>query len=298
MHELNSASGLQAGAERRRDDSPAPPEDMRWDGSSFRDQVEPRHVGSAPMGLRREGCDQSVPESRGYGCDSDELAVIQLLDLEDESRRDGSISRPESTSTDDNRFVLVRCQPSSSLTATWFELCEADDQLGQLPTSWGNKIVNVPLLPLVTQSDISFVDDFWREVESSSSEQDDNDNYQLLQAIGASIATAQTDAIARLKLEDQGIEAMAVIVEVVPEAPAGSNGRYTSSQKEKTVPRSSEQREFLRQFVQAEVGSSRTRPSPHDTTSSHKYNRYTTPLNGGRPSPSPAHAPPQFISMF
>ncbi|RDX43203.1 hypothetical protein OH76DRAFT_1422097 [Lentinus brumalis] len=297
MRELNSASGPRPGAQWRRDGSPAPPENMRRDGSILRDQNEPRHVGSAQVEQRRNGSEPTVPESRRDGCNSDEMTVLRLLDIEDETPRDGGVSGPESTLRDEDRLALVLTQQSSSPTTNWYELCEAEDQLGQLPTSWECSTLHVPMLPQVIQSKQSFVDDFWREVESSSSETEDDDDYELQQAIAALIITLQGDSIERLKLEEQGLEAMAVIVEIAPEAPAGRDGRYTSSQKVKSVPRDDTPREFLRQFVQNEAGSSHMRPSSHKTSSRHTKHT-TTPLSGGHPSPSPAHAPPRSPSVF
>ncbi|EIW52097.1 uncharacterized protein TRAVEDRAFT_24776 [Trametes versicolor FP-101664 SS1] len=65
---------------------------------------------------------------------------------------------------------------------------------------------------------------------------------------------------------------MAVIVEVPTsepdQAPAGRDGRFTSEQKAKTVPRDRSQRDFLRQFV-----SQTPEPSGHTTTKSQEASR-------------------------
>ncbi|RDX43295.1 hypothetical protein OH76DRAFT_1458450 [Lentinus brumalis] len=87
---------------------------------------------------------------------------------------------------------------------------------------------------------------------------------------------------------------MAVIVEVATDRedyhqkPQGPEGRYTGEQKGKNVPRTSAQREFLRQFVTRPSASPKPRhlDSPTSPTpaagSSASRRPPTTPLNGGR----------------
>ncbi|KAJ3002424.1 hypothetical protein NUW54_g5853 [Trametes sanguinea] len=90
------------------------------------------------------------------------------------------------------------------------------------------------------------IDEFWHEVESSSS---DVDEYEVDTVLRGPSNTVNS-------IQDPGkrtLQAMAVIVEVsatkLSETPAGRDGRYTAAQKAKAVPREPPQREFLRRFV-------------------------------------------------
>ena len=239
IHNLKSGSGLSPGAERRREGSLDSPTDVRRDGSRRRGSDLPRHIGSAREDLRREGRDPIDPETRRDGSDMDDLAVLKLLDLGDESSPEGHASR---AAIEVSSLALVPRPSSSSKVMNWFDLCNDEDQLGQLPASWGRILHDVPTLPCVEQSEASFVDDFWREVRSSSSDMDSDEDSDWQHATNASIVTTQSKYTQRV-LEPQPLEAMVVVVEVLPEQPAGTDGRYTTTQKIKSVPRSSEQRD-------------------------------------------------------
>ncbi|OJT02036.1 Retrovirus-related Pol polyprotein from transposon 17.6 [Trametes pubescens] len=173
---------------------------------------------------------------------------------------------------------------STSRFPSWFDLCELEDQLGPVPDGWDASI-SLPTLPSVKQMDPSFSDEFWREVESSASEDDD---YDLQLAIRASLTTAAAEG----ELQDRVLQAMAVIVEVksderVPK-PAGHDGRYTSEQKAKEVPRDRSQREFLRQFVsQTPEPSDKPHPKVSATSSTPRATPHA-PRNRASATPRPA----------
>ncbi|KAM5537257.1 hypothetical protein V8D89_008987 [Ganoderma adspersum] len=124
----------------------------------------------------------------------------------------------------------------------WDKLCEAEDQLGPLPPEW--KINN----------------EFWRDYESSASEHEDD---EMQQAIAASITSAQLEARHHDWSNDSedssegNMSAMAVIIEVKTETkpvkPEGPDGWFTSKQKQKSVPRTSEQHEYLRSFTRGDM---------------------------------------------
>ncbi|KAI0746422.1 hypothetical protein C8Q80DRAFT_1271321 [Daedaleopsis nitida] len=114
-------------------------------------------------------------------------------------------------SLDEESAVVLR---SPRLFPSWFDLCNEPDQLGPIPDEWSSSLVKIPTLPRLEQSTTSG---------------------------NKSIALTTTSSSQPLTPE-----AMAVIVEIPPdEKPTGLDGRFSSTQKAKDVPRTSEQREFL-----------------------------------------------------
>ncbi|KAI1783389.1 hypothetical protein LXA43DRAFT_903664, partial [Ganoderma leucocontextum] len=144
----------------------------------------------------------------------------------------------------------IAAAPEQSSTS-WVDLCEAEDQLGPLPAGWTINSSLVPVLPTVDNVHSSLVDEFWHDYENSASEHEGDD---LQQAIAASIASAHAEN--RHRELDGDMSAVAVIVEIVadcePVKPDGHDGRFTSHQKAKDVPRTSEQREFLRSYARGD----------------------------------------------
>ncbi len=113
--------------------------------------------------------------------------------------------------------------------------------MGPLPNDWRLSPTGTPVLPEFESASSSFLTDFWDEVDSSDKEHD----FQT--AVDASIQSALLE-LAQWEAEDSdSLEAIAVIVKVAsdnnqkPEPPTGSDGRYSSTQKGKSVPCTSEQ---------------------------------------------------------
>ena len=162
---------------------------------------------------------------------------------------------------------------------SWFDLSEQGDgdPYGPIPKDWLLDTAGIPVLPNI-QIESSLVNEFWNEIDSSDEERD------LQCAIQASITTAVEECEKREKW--QGLSAMALLVEVgsedepeattsqaapenpdpaVPVVPAGQHGRYTSKQKGKEIPRTKDQREFLRRYVlkaRSERDQTKSTPSP------------------------------------
>ena len=144
----------------------------------------------------------------------------------------------------------------------WFDICENGDEdlYGPIPRDWLFSYNTTPVLPYI-KIDSSLSNKFWSEIDSSDEEHD------LQHAIQASITTAVEE---REKHKQQkGVAAMALIIKMDldnedPQAtetagrdsddegrnvPNGLDGRYTSKQKGKAVPRTKDQCEFLHQYV-------------------------------------------------
>ena len=147
---------------------------------------------------------------------------------------------------------------------SWFDLSEEGDEdpYGPIPNDWLVNNSSTPVLPNI-KIESSLVNEFWNEIESSDEER------ELQRAIQASITMAVMER-ERRENRQNGLSTMAMLVQMdldnetdpevpaaaqevreedMPEAPAGENGRYSSKQKGKTVPRTKDQREFLRQYV-------------------------------------------------
>ncbi|RDX43296.1 hypothetical protein OH76DRAFT_1361354, partial [Lentinus brumalis] len=114
--------------------------------------------------------------------------------VEDEVRHSGSTlsnsGERQMVAVGPERVLVVREPLPMGRTSftSWFDLCEADDQLGGLPDGWEvNSIVRLPTLPVIEQSNISLLDDFWQEVDSSSSDEDCDEEKELQLAIAASL---------------------------------------------------------------------------------------------------------------
>ncbi|KAL7284480.1 hypothetical protein ACG7TL_001771 [Trametes sanguinea] len=148
-----------------------------------------------------------------------------------QSRRDGSTG-DRWTQVSGSKNGMLSARPALPIGRTqclsWLDLCEAEDQLGDIPGQWAVR------------------PHFWQEVASSASDTEDED---LNMAIQASLQTFTAE-----RQSDKGVlHAMAVIVKVQPNEepskPAGRDGRFTAEQKGKSVASERSQREFLAQFV-------------------------------------------------
>ncbi|KAI1786549.1 hypothetical protein LXA43DRAFT_897728, partial [Ganoderma leucocontextum] len=60
-------------------------------------------------------------------------------------------------------------------SASWVDLCEADDQLGPLPASWNISSTLLHVLPTIDNAHSSLVEEFWHDYENSASEQEDGE---------------------------------------------------------------------------------------------------------------------------
>ncbi|TBU58519.1 hypothetical protein BD310DRAFT_958816 [Dichomitus squalens] len=188
---------------------------------------------------------------------------------------EGDLGADESSSVSSDQWKVVRARRSPEPQTTdilpvvtryfpsWFDLCDFEDQLGPIPTDWSSTTTGSPILPEVQVSSggTSLLDEFWQEVDSS------DEDGALQRAIANSICTAEAEVTRQTGIESRPLEVMATLVEVIseeekePEAPTGQSGRYTSKQKGKHVPRTSQQREFLKQFVSGHTRRSAT-PAP------------------------------------
>ncbi len=159
----------------------------------------------------------------------------------------------------------------------WFDSGEDGDEdpYGSIPRGWLVSSNSSPVLPDI-KIESSLTNDFWSEVDSSDEERD------LQRAIRASISTAVEEREKR-EQRNNGLSAMAMLVEVdsddkeretpatvkidsdheVPEVPAGQDGRFSSKQKGKEVPRTKDQRKFLREYVSgARLKRDKAKPDP------------------------------------
>ncbi|TBU44234.1 hypothetical protein BD309DRAFT_835187, partial [Dichomitus squalens] len=230
---------------------------------------------------------------------------------------EGDLGADESASVSSNQWKVVqaRCSPEPQTTGilpvvtryfpSWFDLCDFEDQLGPIPTEWSITTTGSPILPEVIGGETSLLDEFWQEVDSG------DEDGELQRAIAESIRTAEPNVVRRTKIESEHLEVMATLVEVVseeekePERPTGPGGRYTSKQKGKHVPRTSQQREFLKMFVSGQTRKSAT-PAPErpdrkekeSKTGPTRFKRESSQVpdggwfhksteNGGRGPPSP-----------
>ena len=158
---------------------------------------------------------------------------------------------------------------------SWFDLSEDEDPYGPLPRDWLLGPNCTPTLPDI-KIESSLSNEFWSEIDSSDDERD------LQRAIQASITTAVEE---REKREQKtGLSAMAMLVEIdsdddtepiasatapagsdkeTIEVPTGPDGRFSSQQKRKGVPRTKDQREFLRNYVSRPRGErEKAKPAP------------------------------------
>ena len=221
----------------------------------------------APVGIIEQPLGEPAEPSAGAPREED-------LPPEAENAARAISSRPGKTRPDGWTLAVAgtreRTPPPRVLSVatrffpSWFDLSEQreEDPYGPLPREW---LVSSPtsshVLPTI-KIDSSLATEFWSEIDSSDEER------ELQRAIQASVATAAEEFERRE--QEASVPAMAILVEMnsdketepptpevaredsdskVPEAPAGRNGRYSSEQKGKTVPRSKDQREFLRRYV-------------------------------------------------
>ncbi|TBU54578.1 hypothetical protein BD310DRAFT_980233 [Dichomitus squalens] len=278
----------------------------RRKGSLPEDQDE-RRDGSYLEAERREGSLDSSTEERRNGslAESYKDTLLERLESAQQSASDGT---SEGDSEDEVAIVLgteqwmpvrtgsraiMDVHPSIKIASkffpNWFDLCDAEDQLGPLPGDWlSTRAGDTPTLPDVSHLTIgsSLLDEFWHAV---STQNDGNEVESIQKAIRASMITADAERQARLQKETS-LRFHAVIVEIEDEdtpAPAGTNGRFTANQKQKSVPRSSEQREFLENFAggrtsrAAKPTAGQNRPTSHKRTPPAAYKREPSQVPDG-----------------
>ncbi|KAI1796662.1 hypothetical protein LXA43DRAFT_879141, partial [Ganoderma leucocontextum] len=240
--------------------------------------LEGGYGGDMELVLRRLCGDSTGSQDGGYT----EL-VLRRLNGDSAASRDWTMVTYETGRELQVPQSIAAAQEQGS--ASWVDLCEAEDQLGPLPASWNIDTSIVPILPKVDNIHSSLADEFWRDYDTSASEHEEDD---LQQAIAASIASAQADA--RGRELDGDMSAMAVIVEIVEDSkrvkPEGHDGHFTSHQKAKDVPRTSEQREFLRSYTRGDSA-----PPPPLPNAAQRARTASVPKPGPqRPTPGP-HGP-------
>ena len=118
---------------------------------------------------------------------------------------------------------------------TWFDLCEADDQLGPLPSLW-HPAKLFSGAGSFSPDDADTIPELRRIVLDSDSDSDEEREVQ--RSLELSIVPTHVHSI----------DSMGVIVEI-PEEPEGADGRFSSEQKAKSVSRNSVQREFLNRYT-------------------------------------------------
>ena len=109
---------------------------------------------------------------------------------------------------------------------------------------------DIPVLPdtVYLNANSSFEDEFWREIEAQGDAAEQED---MRRAIAASLSSAEDD-VNRCRAERTRLKINAIVVEVPEDEivrPGGKDGRYTSAQKQKNVPRRVPPREYLQTFV-------------------------------------------------
>ncbi|KAI1783356.1 hypothetical protein LXA43DRAFT_856899, partial [Ganoderma leucocontextum] len=259
-------------------------EDVRRDGSILEDTDERRdgcllenahRNGSPPldMDVRRDGSlpDESVQRRDGSSGDEEPL---DLVAMGTDGSGDGDW-KVVHTYYVDPRFVeymrtthLIEYMQATTAPRpypAWFDFNENQDELLPLPDGWPrHQMGEAPMLPdtIYLDANSSFEDEFWRELDTCGHV---NDDHNLQCAIAASLATAQDEYEQRQLAEDSEVDVNAIIVEIPDEQPpvdirpAGYDGHYTMEQKQKQVPRPSQQREFLKSYVGGRPG---TQPTP------------------------------------
>ncbi|KAM5545084.1 hypothetical protein V8D89_001195 [Ganoderma adspersum] len=157
----------------------------------------------------------------------DETTVMVSALLKDNSTPEREVEQTDSLVEDGSPptdvWEITRSGPSRELRVpsilsallrffpSWFDLCEAADQLGPLPDEWQLSPTGTPVLPEFESANTSFLEDFWEEVDSSDEERD------FRTAIEVSVWTALFEQAHRNGDESDGLAAMAAIVEVVSE---------------------------------------------------------------------------------
>ncbi len=131
-----------------------------------------------------------------------------------------------------------------------YSLCEDPDtdELRPIPTEWLVPVTprSSSTLPDIEGLDISFEEDVWRELDSS----DDEREVQSALELEESIRAAHLDMSLRSR-QLNALDAMSVVVEVPSETerPSGSHEQFTTSQKQKYVPRTARQHDFHSRFA-------------------------------------------------